>query len=102
MTPIMTPIITANSVSKVYKKNFRSIHALENVSFDVPPNHILGILGPNGAGKTTLLKILTGIIPQGRFTGNIRIFDTENTGSIKHKIGFLPEQPEFFKNVTAY
>jgi len=94
-------IITAKSVSKVYKKNFRSIHALEDLSFEVFSNQILGILGPNGAGKTTLLKILTGIIPKGRFTGDISIFNTEDTNSIKHKIGFLPESPEFFKNITA-
>jgi len=93
-------IIEVESITKTYKKNLKEIKALDNISFFVKKNEILGILGPNGAGKTTLLKIITGITKQD--SGNIKIFDNYNIYEIKDKIGFLPENPEFLKNITAY
>ncbi len=100
-TPMNT-IIEIESLSKIYKKNFRQVHALKNISFNVEKNRILGILGPNGAGKTTLLKIITGISLPEKKSGKIKLFDSENIHSIKNRIGFLPENPEFFKNISAY
>lgn len=93
-------IIEVDSITKTYKKNLNEIKALDNISFFVKKNEILGILGPNGAGKTTLLKIITGITKQD--SGKIKIFDNYNIYEIKDKIGFLPENPEFLKNITAY
>jgi ABC-2 type transport system ATP-binding protein len=98
----MNSIIAVENLSKVYKKNFKTIHALKNITFTVPKNRILGILGPNGAGKTTLLKILTGIIEPSQGSGNVNMLGTEDIKSIKHQIGFLPENLEFFKNTSAY
>ena len=43
-------------------KNFKSMRALDNVSFDIVPAQITGILGENGAGKSTMLRILSGIM----------------------------------------
>jgi ABC-2 type transport system ATP-binding protein len=93
-------VIEVEKLSKVYKKNFRWIHALNDVGFTVKQNRILGILGPNGAGKTTLLKLLTGIIPTAKDSGTVRLLGTVDIDSIKHRIGFLPENPEFFKNIS--
>ncbi|MGE5343049.1 MAG: ABC transporter ATP-binding protein [Candidatus Omnitrophota bacterium] len=97
----MNTIIDVNRLSKLYKKNLRTIHALKNLDFCVQPNEILGILGPNGAGKTTLLKLMTGIARPDKGAGRIRVFGTENLTAIQHRIGFLPENPEFFKNLSA-
>ncbi|MCP5054934.1 MAG: ABC transporter ATP-binding protein [bacterium] len=94
-------IIEVKELSKVYKKNFKKIHALKGISFSVSRNRILGILGPNGAGKTTLLKRLTGIIPAGKDSGTVRLLGTGDIETVKHLIGFLPENPEFFKNISA-
>lgn len=93
-------IIEVTELSKIYRENFRSIHALKNIHLNIRQNRVVGILGPNGAGKTTLLKIITGIIPTGRFTGTVRLFQTAETSTVKHRIGFLPEHPEFFKHIT--
>ncbi len=93
-------IIEVESITKTYKKNLNEIKALDNVSFFVNKNQILGILGPNGAGKTTLLKIITGIAKHD--SGKIRIFSNENIYESKDRIGFLPENPEFLKNITAF
>ena len=50
-------LLSARQISK----SFSGLHALQNVSFDVPENCIYGIIGPNGAGKTTLFNIITGL-----------------------------------------
>jgi branched-chain amino acid transport system ATP-binding protein len=50
-------LLSAKSISK----SFSGLHALQDISFDVPENCIYGILGPNGAGKTTLFNIITGL-----------------------------------------
>lgn len=94
-------IIEIQDLNKVYKKNFKKIHALKSVSFKVEKNKILGILGPNGAGKTTLLKIITGITSPEKNPTTLKLLDSSDIKSIRHRIGFLPENPEFPKNISA-
>ncbi len=53
----MTSVVSARGVSK----KFGSVHAVDNVSFEIEEGKILGLIGPNGAGKTTLLKALLGL-----------------------------------------
>lgn len=53
----MTSLVSAQGVSK----NFGSVRAVDNVSFEIEKGKILGLIGPNGAGKTTLLKALLGL-----------------------------------------
>ncbi|WP_414542442.1 ABC transporter ATP-binding protein [Nostoc sp. CCY0012] len=45
-----------------FHRTYRSIKAVQNVSFEIAPGEVVGFLGPNGAGKTTTLKMLTGLI----------------------------------------
>jgi ABC-2 type transport system ATP-binding protein len=73
------PIIAANGLSKSYRvyqkkegllgalrglfrREYKEVKAVENVSFGIEPGEIVGFLGPNGAGKTTTLKMLSGLI----------------------------------------
>jgi len=53
----MSSLVTARNVSK----NYGSVRAVDNVSFDVEKGRITGLIGPNGAGKTTLLKAVLGL-----------------------------------------
>ena len=66
--PQSSPAIALYSV----RKTFRTVVAVENVSFEVQPGEIFGLLGPNGAGKTTLLRLIMDIFRPD--SGSIRIF----------------------------
>ncbi len=52
----------ANTLKHFFKRQYKSIQAVDSVSFDIQPGEFVGFLGPNGAGKTTTLKMLTGLI----------------------------------------
>jgi len=51
-------LLSIRSVSR----RFRGLSAVDNVSFDVPPGHIVALIGPNGAGKTTLFNLVSGAL----------------------------------------
>ncbi|WP_017651996.1 ABC transporter ATP-binding protein [Fortiea contorta] len=50
------------TITHFFRRTYRSITAVKDVSFEIAPGEVVGFLGPNGAGKTTTLKMLTGLI----------------------------------------
>lgn len=76
--------------------------ALDDVSFRLPPGHIMGIAGPNGSGKTTLIRLILGHIrPDG---GAIRVFgeDPEVSGpAIRSRIGFVLDRPISYEHLSV-
>lgn len=83
-------------------KRYGNQLALQGISFEVEQGEILGFLGPNGAGKSTTMNILTGYISStgGRVT--INGFDLlEKPNQAKACIGYLPEQPPLYFNMTV-
>lgn len=83
-------------------KNFGDKKAVVDVSFDVMAGEIMGFLGPNGAGKSTALNILTGYLSATAGTAKIDGLDIlENPLQAKRKIGFLPEQPPLYPEMTV-
>lgn len=62
------PVVEVNGLTKVFK----SLKAVDNVSFDIYPGEILGLLGPNGAGKTTIIHMLLGLTTP--TSGDINVF----------------------------
>ncbi len=59
------------TLSHFFRRQYRSVEAVKDVSFEIQPGEIVGFLGPNGAGKTTTLKMLTGLIHPS--SGNLRV-----------------------------
>jgi len=93
--------MTAISVRSLTKK-FKSFTAVDDLSFDVAENHVVGFLGPNGAGKTTTLRMLVGLSKPTE--GAIYIDDTPVTfggSAANSKIGYLPELPSMYTWMTG-
>ncbi|MGM3304716.1 ABC transporter ATP-binding protein [Anabaena sp. WFMT] len=91
-------MIEVEHLSKIYG----STSAITDVSFSVEPGEILGLLGPNGAGKTTTMRILAGYLPATRGTAKIAGYDVqENSLAVRQRIGYLPETPPLYPEMTV-
>ena len=87
---------------KNVNKYFGKTKVLDNVSFNIPKNSIIGILGPNGSGKSTLMRIIAGLIRS--WDGEILFEGQSIKGNNRylHRLGFLIEDPAFYEHLTAY
>lgn len=83
-------------------KNYGSLRAVKDVSFQVEKGEVLGLLGPNAAGKTTLMRIMTGYLPptEGRVTLDGKDV-ADNPVAAKRRIGYLPENPPLYQDMTV-
>jgi ABC-2 type transport system ATP-binding protein len=53
---------TKEAIKSLFRRRYKDIRAVDDISFDVAPGEIVGFLGPNGAGKTTTIKMLAGLL----------------------------------------
>ena len=91
-------MIEINGLSKV----FGTQRAVDDVSFRVEEGEIMGFLGPNGAGKSTTMNILTGYLSATSGTCRVNGIDIlENPLEAKRNIGFLPEMPPLYTDMTV-
>ncbi len=91
-------MIVLNSVTK----KFGDKVAVDNVSFTVEDGEIVGFLGPNGAGKSTTMNMLTGYLSATSGEMKINGIDVfEEPTRAKKNIGFLPEQPPLYLDMTV-
>ena len=76
------------AVRSFFKRKFKDVKAVQNVSFRIHPAEIVGFLGPNGAGKTTTLKMLSGLLYP--------------TGGSAHVLGYTPweRRPDYLRSMT--
>lgn len=84
---------------KSLSKNYKSIAAVDNISFDVERQMIFGLLGPNGSGKTTTLGMLMGVIRPSK--GDYSWFENGQKDENRKRIGALLETPNFYPYLTA-
>ena len=83
-------------------KRYGSLVAVENLSFQLEKGDVLGFLGPNGAGKTTTMRMITGYMPPTRGTVHIQGIDIiDNPLDAKRMIGYLPENPPLYSDMTV-
>lgn len=84
-------------------KNYGKIEALKDISFSIKPGEIVGFLGPNGAGKSTAMNILCGYLSSTSGSARVGGIDIlENPIEAKKLIGFLPEIPPLYLDMTVY
>ena len=91
-------MITVNHLTKRYGSHL----AVDDISFTVQDGEIVGFLGPNGAGKSTTMNMLTGYISSSSgeaLINDINILD--NPIQAKREIGYLPELPPLYQEMTV-
>lgn len=93
-----SPIIEISNLTKSYGP-YRAIEAL---NFSVNKGEVVGFLGPNGAGKTTTMKIITGFMAATSGSAKVSGFDVfENPLEVKKRIGYLPETPPVYGEMSV-
>lgn len=94
-----SPIIYVRQLRYAYRKR----PALVGVTFTVTEQSIHGFVGPNGAGKTTTLKVLATLLkPQG---GVARVFGRDivrDYKAVRRRIGFMPDTPSMYRQMTVF
>jgi ABC-2 type transport system ATP-binding protein len=78
----------AAAVRSFFRRKYKDVNAVQNVTFGIQPGEIVGFLGPNGAGKTTTLKMLSGLL--------------HPTGGSAHVLGYTPWQlkADYLRSMT--
>ncbi len=104
MCGVSVPAISIQNLTKeftnpsVLKRG--SIVAVKDLSLSVEAGHVYGLLGPNGSGKSTTMKVILGLVTP--TAGRTHIFgrDSRDVES-REAVGFLPENPYFYKFLTG-
>jgi ABC-2 type transport system ATP-binding protein len=83
-------------------RRYGSLVAVDGVSFQARPGHVVGLLGPNGAGKTTIMKVLTGYHFPDEGSVSINGFDVvADPAGAKRELGYLPENAPLYDELTV-
>ncbi len=96
------PAVAVRGLTKVFPVPFhrQSIVAVKDLNVRIEPGEVYGLLGPNGSGKSTTLKIILGLVSPTR--GRTEIFGRDSRlVESREAVGFLPENPYFYKYLTG-
>jgi ABC-2 type transport system ATP-binding protein len=99
---MIAPAIAIRHLSKVFPIPFKRerVVAVRDLSLEVAPGQVYGLLGPNGSGKSTTMKIVLGLVSPS--AGSTEIFGRDSQLVDSHEdVGFLPENPYFYKYLTG-
>jgi len=99
--PEAGPVQTEVLLAKDLRKSYGMRPALRGLSFSLKAGRVLGFLGPNGAGKTTSIRILTTILEPTSGHFSVAGIHSDEPEKIRQKIGVLPENLGFPKNITG-
>ncbi|MFT6242430.1 MAG: ABC-2 type transport system ATP-binding protein [Akkermansiaceae bacterium] len=94
--------VEVKNLVKDFKGPFRGkqVHAVRDVSLQIAPGEVYGLIGPNGSGKSTTMKAVLGLVAP--TSGSCAIFGRNSTKvDSRSEVGFLPENPYFYKHLTA-
>jgi ABC-2 type transport system ATP-binding protein len=94
----MSAVIETSNLSKRYREKL----AVNQLNLQVEEGEVFGFLGPNGAGKTTTILMLLGLTEPSSGRGFVCGFDpTRQPLEVKKRVGYLPENPGFYEDLTA-
>ncbi|CAN5682871.1 ABC transporter ATP-binding protein [soil metagenome] len=96
------PAVSITSLTKLYPVPLRrqKVVAVKDLNLKLEAGEVYGLLGPNGSGKSTTLKVLLGLVTP--TSGESKIFGQDSRDYRSHNdVGFLPENPYFYKYLTA-
>ncbi len=96
------PAVAVRGLTKIFPIPLRrkSVVAVRDLDLNIRPGEIYGLLGPNGSGKSTTLKIILGLLSPTKGHTEICGIDSREVRSRK-SVGFLPENPYFYKFLTG-
>ena len=96
------PAVEVKNLVKDFKGALRvkSVRAVKDVSLQIAPGEVYGLIGPNGSGKSTTMKAVLGLVAP--TSGSTSIFGRNSLKvDSRNEVGFLPENPYFYKHLTA-
>jgi ABC-2 type transport system ATP-binding protein len=100
---MINPAVAVHGLTKIFPVPFhptRRVVAVKDLSLRIEPGEVYGLLGPNGSGKSTTLKIILGLVSPTR--GRTEIFGRDSRlVESREAVGFLPENPYFYKFLTG-
>ncbi len=94
--------VTVTGLTKVFKSGLtkRAFVAVRDLSLTVKAGEVYGLIGPNGSGKSTTMKVILGLLAP--TAGETRIFGRDSREvTSRSEVGFLPENPYFYKHLTG-
>jgi len=94
--------VSLQNLTRVFPVPFRRerLVAVRDLSLEVPEGEVYGLLGPNGSGKSTTLKMLLGLVTP--TSGTAHVFGQDSRAfAARSEVGFLPENPYFYKFLTG-
>ena len=90
--------ISVQNISKSYK----SIQAIDDVSFEVNEGELFGLIGPDGAGKTTIFRILTTLLLANEGNAKVLEFDVkQDYKAIRNSVGYMPGKFSLYQDLTV-
>ena len=96
------PAVEVKNLTKDFTLGLKKeyVVAIDNLSFEVKAGEVYGLIGPNGSGKSTTMKVVLGLMAPSK--GEAKVFGLDS-GDIRarNEIGFLPENPYFYKHLSG-
>ena len=96
------PAVEVKNLVKDFKGalGVKNVRAVNDVSLQIAPGEVYGLIGPNGSGKSTTMKAVLGLVAP--TSGATAIFGRNSLKvDSRNEVGFLPENPYFYKHLTA-
>ncbi len=102
MTDSTATAVSVENLTKVFQGGLaqRRFTAVKDLSFHVKPGEVYGLIGPNGSGKSTTMKVILGLLAPTQ--GKASLFGRASTEvESRSSVGFLPENPYFYKHLNG-